>query len=108
MYIKTTRLTRTSLLIKATHMKLAYWFFAVSIALCICAFAIPQQKQHFVNVELALSIILVNIGAIMCYQSVSHRIEELLTEMYHDQENMHRHVDRLFDEAKSNSGKVSK
>ncbi len=89
-------------------MKLAYWFFAASIALCICAFAIPQQKQHFVNVELALSIILVNIGAIMCYQSVSHRIEELVTEMYHDQENMHRHVDRLFDEAKSNSGKVSK
>jgi hypothetical protein len=39
---------------------------------------------------------------------VSHRIEELVTEMYHDQENMHRHVDRLFDEAKSNSGKVSK
>lgn len=89
-------------------MKLAYWFFAASIVLCICTFAIPEQKQHFVNVELALSIILVNIGVMMCYQSVSHRIEELVTEMYHDQESIYRHVDRRFDENKSNSGKVSK
>ena len=90
-------------------MKLGYWFFAGSIALCIAAFAFPGQKQHFVDMELALGIILVNIGAMLSYSSLSHRMDEVTNEMYHDQEGMYRHIDRRIDEAtKSDCKKVIK
>lgn len=89
-------------------MKLGYWFFSASIALCVAAFAFPGQKQHFVDMELALSVIFANIGAMLSFNSLSHRIDELVTEMYHDQESMYRHIDRRVDENKSNCGKTSK